>query len=96
MWIHTHARGSDKNGAIWCILSVPKYVIMNIKINTFKVNKLITTQFIHPRLSNINPELHISTIINLFILNNGVGGATGHRILRNLKKSNKMEAFPIR
>ena len=25
----------DKNGAIWCILSVPKVVIINLKINIF-------------------------------------------------------------
>ena len=24
---------NDKNGAIWCILSVPKLVIINLKIN---------------------------------------------------------------
>ena len=26
----------DKNGAIWCILIVPKYVIINLKINIFR------------------------------------------------------------
>ena len=33
----------DKNGAIWCILSVPKYVIINQKIQmrTFVQNKYI-------------------------------------------------------
>ena len=46
MLIHTCAGGGggrgmlpgfffDKNGAIWCILSVQKYVIINVKINNF-------------------------------------------------------------
>ena len=39
MLIITCARGVwgkfDKNGAVWCILSVPKLVIINLKINTF-------------------------------------------------------------
>ena len=44
MMIHTGARGTwgmlpwiknDKNVAIWYILSVPKYVIINLKINNF-------------------------------------------------------------
>ena len=29
-----------KNGAIWCILSIPKHVIINLKINNVQVNKL--------------------------------------------------------
>ena len=29
----------DKNSAIWCNLGVPKYVITNLKIKNFKVNK---------------------------------------------------------
>ena len=32
---HAHAKKIDKNGAIWCILSVPKLVIINLKINFF-------------------------------------------------------------
>ena len=35
----TGARGVrgkfDKNGGVWCILSVPKLVIINLKINIF-------------------------------------------------------------
>ena len=27
---------NEKNGTIWCILSVPKYAIINLKINNFK------------------------------------------------------------
>ena len=29
-----------KHGAIWCILSIPKHVIINLKINNVKDNKL--------------------------------------------------------
>ena len=47
MWIQIHARGVQgmlpkedfkENGAIWRILSVPQYVIINIIINIFKYN----------------------------------------------------------
>ena len=34
----------DKNGAIWCIFGVPKYVITILKINNFKVTKSTTTE----------------------------------------------------
>ena len=33
----------DKNGAIWCNLGVPKYVITILKSNNFKVTKSKTT-----------------------------------------------------
>ena len=29
-----------KKGAIWCILSIPRHVIINLKINNVKDNKL--------------------------------------------------------
>ena len=35
-----------KNGAIWCILSDPKYIIINLKIKTFTDNKSRVTKFI--------------------------------------------------
>ena len=45
MSIQTHAEGGGggpelflKNGAIWRIPSVPKYVIINLKINNFQAN----------------------------------------------------------
>ena len=34
----------DKNGAIWCNVGVPKYVITNRKTNNFKVTKSATTK----------------------------------------------------
>ena len=58
-------RGKNhKNGAIWCILSVPKYVIMNLKITNFKDDES-TTKIIRI-FSNINPDVHASTKINTF------------------------------
>ena len=33
----------DKNGAIWCDVGVPKYVITNRKTNNFKVTESTTT-----------------------------------------------------
>ena len=81
MLIHTCARGgvrghappekNDKNGAIWCILSVPKYVIINIKINNFLDNKT-TTQILCHIFSKINPDAHVSTKINTFTFYMGV------------------------
>ena len=51
MWFHTRTMGVrghaprivfyiKKNGAIWCILSIPKHVIINLKTNNVKDNKL--------------------------------------------------------
>ena len=64
---------NDKNGAIWCILSVPKYVIMNLKINNFKDNKS-TPKTIRIILSDINLDVHFSTKVNIFTFYKGSGG----------------------
>ena len=63
----------DKNSAIWCILSVPKLVIINLKINIFFINqqpKLCVKFFF-----KTNPDAHFGTKINTFILKEGGGGA---------------------
>ena len=54
---------NDKNGAIWCILGVPKYAIINLKINNFRI---INQQhkFCAIFFSEINPDAHISTKMN--------------------------------
>ena len=49
MWFHTRTMGVrwhaprfffiKKNGAIWCILRIPKHVIINLKINNVKDDK---------------------------------------------------------
>ena len=77
MLIITCARGGgkkfDKNGAVWCILSVPKLVIINLKINIF----LIINQqpkFCAIFFSKINPDAHFGTKINTFTFYNGGGG----------------------
>ena len=60
MLIITWARGVrgkiDKNGAIWCILSVPKLVIINLKVNIFLDNKSTTKIFSAIFFSKINPH----------------------------------------
>ena len=54
-----------KNDATWCILSVPKYVIINLKIHNFYDNKS-TTPFCAIIFSKINPDAHVSTKNNAF------------------------------
>ena len=50
---HVPPKMFDKHGVIWRILSVPKYVIMNLKINNFKDNKSTTTENVcHTLLSS--------------------------------------------
>ena len=34
---HTPPKKKDKNNAIWCMLSVPKYVIINLKSTIFRI-----------------------------------------------------------
>ena len=58
---------NDKNGAIWCILSVPKNVIMNLKINNFKDNKSTTTKSICQKYLDV----HFCTKVNIFTFNKG-------------------------
>ena len=75
MLIITWARGVrgkiDKNGAIWCILSVPKLVIINLKVNIFLDNKSTTKIFCAIFFSKINPDAHFGTKINTFTFYKG-------------------------
>ena len=59
----------DKNGAIWCILSVPKLVIINIKNNIFFYNQ--QPKFCAIFISKINPDAHFGTKINTFTFYKG-------------------------
>ena len=69
------SRKSDKNGAIWCILSVPKYDIINLKINNFlDYNKSTTTQILCHIFSKINPDAHVSTKNKYIHILQGVRG----------------------
>ena len=65
----------DKIGTICCILSVPKLVIFNLKINIFFINqqpKLCAKFF-----SKINPDAHFGIKINTFTLMEDLGGGGG-------------------
>ena len=50
----------DKNGGVWCILSVPKLVIINLKINISFYNKS-KPKFCAIFFSMINPDAHFGT-----------------------------------
>ena len=80
--VHTCARGVqghapsdifDKNGAIWCILSVLKLVIINLKINIFGIINQ-QPKFCAIFFSKINPDAHFGAKINTFTNNKGVWG----------------------
>ena len=63
-------RKFDKNGAVWCILSVQKLVIINLKINIFfKINQ--QPKFCAIFFSKINPDGHFGTKINTFTFYKG-------------------------
>ena len=69
----------DKNGAVWCILNVPKFVIINLKINIF----LIINQqpkfcaIFFSKINKINPDAHFGTKINTFTFYKGDRGWWG-------------------
>ena len=76
----------DKNGEIWCILSVPKLVIINLKIIIFFDNQ--QPKFCAIFFSKINSDAYFGTKINTFTFYKGClgGGAIAPRSQRNLKK----------
>ena len=100
MLIHTCARGvwhalpekNDKNGAIWCILSVPKYVIINLKINNFFIINQ-QPKFCDVFFSKINPDAHVSTKIDTFIFYKGVWGGGGGAIAPRSQRNEKNGGF---
>ena len=69
----------DKNGAIWCILSIPKLVIINLKINIFFINQ--QHKFCANFFSKINPDAHFDTQKYIHIK-----GGSGGAIPQKLKK----------
>ena len=83
---------NDKNSAIWCIPSVPKLVINNLKINISFINqqpKLCANFFF-----KTNPDAHFGTKINTFTLKEDRGGGGGGlKKMLKLKKCKKMEAL---
>ena len=96
MLIITCARGVqgkfDKNGGVWCILSVPKIVIINLKINPFfTINK--KPKFCAIFISKINPDAHFGTKINTFTFYKGGGGLIALRSQRNAIKMEALQVF---
>ena len=61
----------DKNGAVWCILSVPKLVIINLKINGVFLIINQQPKFCAIFFSKINPDGHFGTKINTFTFYKG-------------------------
>ena len=65
LWAHTRAKGSvlsrkiyfKKKGGIWRILSVPKYVIINLKINNFNYSKFTIIKKYSAYLSQISIQM---------------------------------------
>ena len=63
------------NGATWCILSVPKYVMINLKLINFKDKKSTATKII----CVFSPIFNVSTKINTFTFYKGGPGAKAHQ-----------------
>ena len=90
-WVRGHAPPENvcKNGAIWCILSVPTHAIINLKINNlkeYKSTKILFAIF----FSSINRDVHVNKLIHFI---RGVWGVSSPRSQRMFQK---MEAFPLR
>ena len=70
---------------VWCILSVPKYVIINLKSTIFQFLRIIKQQ--QPKFgaiffSKINLDAHVSTKTNTFPFYGGGGGGVGHQKIK--------------
>ena len=84
----------DKKSAIWCILSVPKLVIINLKINIFfyKSTAQILCQIFHQDQSR-RSLWHKKKYIHIKG-GSGGGGSSPQKLFR--KKYKKMEALRFR
>ena len=80
----------DKHGAIWCILGVPKYLIINLKISNFKIMNQQQPKSFAIFFSKINPDAHVSTKMITLIIYKRVCGATAPRSQKKKKKSLKI------
>ena len=76
----------DKIGAIRCILSVPKLVIINLKINIFLENKSTTQKLWYIFLQDPSRCALWHKNKYIHILEGGSGGAIAPRSQRNVKK----------
>ena len=89
---HAPLEKIDKKGVIWCILSVPKLVIINLKINIFFfINQ--QPKFCAKVFSKINPDANFGTKINTFTLKEDLGGGGGGDSPQKLKKCKKNGGF---
>ena len=85
----------DKNDAIWCILTVPKLVIIKLNSNIFLIINRQPT-FCAIFFSKINPYAHFGTKTNTFAFykGGGGGGLGGNRPQKPKKcKKQNMEAL---
>ena len=82
----------DKNGAVWCILSVPKLVIINLKINIFFIINQ-QPKFCAIFFSKINPDGHFGTKINTFTFYKGDRGGGGLIALRSQRYVKKWRLY---
>ena len=61
-----------RNGTILCTLSVTKYVIINLKINNFKIINQQQQILFAIFFSSINPDVHVNKQL-YFIRGSGFG-----------------------
>ena len=89
-----HRENFDKNGAMWCNLSVPKYAITKLKINNLKVNKSPTTKVNSHIFSSGQSSCTCYTKINTFrIYKGGLGGLSPPEAEEILKNQTKWRLF---
>ena len=81
----------DKNGAMWCNLSVPKYAITKLKINNF--NKSTTTKVNYHIFSLGQSRCTCYTKINTFRIYKGVSGAIPPEAEEIFKNQTKWRLF---
>ena len=62
---HATPENFDKNGAIWCMLNVSKYVIMNLKRTILRIINQQQQKLFVICFFDINLDVHVST--NIYI-----------------------------
>ena len=82
----------DKNGGVWCILSVPKLVINNLKINISFYNKSKNPNFV-PYFSLRLIQMRTLAQINTFTFYKGDWGGGVLIALRSQRNSKKWRLY---
>ena len=59
---------NENNGTIWCILSVPKYAIINLKINNFKQQLEQSDSDKGPRIMPCSDRKGVSILATILII----------------------------